>query len=290
MACEIYYFSGTGNTLYAAKYLAGKTEARLISIAKALKGGPIDSEADSIGIVFPVYFASNKDGVPPIIKRFVNSLEDLNGKYVFAVCTSGYMPGTTIGSLAKIIKRQGGRLSAGFVVNMAQGSLKEELAKKAKQVAGKEVGEEKIKEEVSQNPEDKLGIIAETVIQKESAKLETRGLFGKILNAPLRALIKPIFLARYSRLSGGKSIDFWKLVPHCDNGFDVNEACTGCGICAKVCPSGNIKINDGKPEWHNSCENCLACYVWCPQKAICGEMVKYNPNVHHTGVKLADML
>lgn len=290
MSVDIYYFSGTGNTFYAAKYLSGKIGANLIPVAKALKTGKTAPAAESVGIVFPVYFASNKDGVPHIVKRFVESLKGIESKYIFAVCTSGYMPGTAIGSLAKRIKARGGKLASGFVVNMAQSSLKEELAGKAKRAAGKDAEDEKKKKKNVKGPETKLDMIAQRVLSKESTKLETRGLISKILNVPLRVFMKPIFLFRYSKLAGRKSANFWDLLPYCDNGFEASDACTGCGICVKVCPVGNIKIAEGKPVWQHRCENCLACYVWCPQKAICGEIVKYNPNTHHPEIELSDML
>ena len=179
-----------------------------------------------------------------------------------------------------------GRRGARFL----QGSLKEEPAKKAGQVAGKDNEDIKSREKNAESPEGKLDMTAETVLQRKEMKLETRSLISKILNVPFRALIKPIFLFRYLKLSGKWSINFWHVFPYCDNGFETNDSCTGCGICAKLCPVGNIKIAGGKPEWLNRCENCFACYVWCPQKAICGEMVKYNPNTHHPEITLADML
>jgi flavodoxin len=193
MTGDIYYFSGTGNTLYAAKYLADKTGASLIPMSNSLKSGETEPRSDCIGIVFPTYFASNKDGVPLIVKRSIKNLKGLEDKYIFAVCTCGYMPGTTIGSLAKKIKG-GGKLAAGFTVNMAQGSLKTELKKKARQISEKDKSEGDAKDKNIQSPEEKLDKIAEKTLKKESAKLETRGIISKILNVPLRALVKPIFL------------------------------------------------------------------------------------------------
>ncbi len=59
-----------------------------------------------------------------------------------------------------------------------------------------------------------------------------------------------------------------ELIYKADESFSANEFCNGCGICSEVCPVNNIKIVDKKPVWLNQCENCLACYNWCPNKAI----------------------
>lgn len=49
--------------------------------------------------------------------------------------------------------------------------------------------------------------------------------------------------------------------------FKVDEKCNLCGTCGKVCPMGNIEIED-KVKYGNSCVGCLACYHNCPKSAI----------------------
>lgn len=51
-------------------------------------------------------------------------------------------------------------------------------------------------------------------------------------------------------------------------GFHVSDDCIGCGICEKVCPVSNIKMENNKPGFHHNCEQCMACVQWCPKKAI----------------------
>lgn len=51
----------------------------------------------------------------------------------------------------------------------------------------------------------------------------------------------------------------------------VDEAsCTGCGICADVCPMNVIEIIEGKahPVRVDDCIACRACESQCPQGAI----------------------
>lgn len=47
------------------------------------------------------------------------------------------------------------------------------------------------------------------------------------------------------------------------------KKCDGCGLCAKKCRFGALKMINGKPKLNPFlCEGCGACEVICPQKAI----------------------
>lgn len=50
--------------------------------------------------------------------------------------------------------------------------------------------------------------------------------------------------------------------------FRATEKCVGCGICANLCPEGNIKMVDGKPKFAKSCVGCMACAFGCPKDAM----------------------
>lgn len=59
---------------------------------------------------------------------------------------------------------------------------------------------------------------------------------------------------------------------------DFNK-CIGCGICAKVCPEGIIKMKKGKekskPETDfDFCKGCGICVTECPVRAIWMELEK----------------
>ena len=90
-------------------------------------------------------------------------------------------------------------------------------------------------------------------------------------------------LASASDLSPKLDLDI--LIRAGDKRYGTNENCTGCGICARACPVGNIELKDGRPVWLGRCENCLACYDWCPQHAIEGGVASAgyyytNPRIH----------
>jgi flavodoxin len=115
MVTTLFYFSGTGNTLAVAKDLGrelGDTDVTLCPIPKA--DPKIPDSTDAVGIIFPVYGW----GMPAIVRDFVDRLENIKGRYVFAVCTYG---GTLFDSLKPTQQRlakKGVELSAGFGLRM----------------------------------------------------------------------------------------------------------------------------------------------------------------------------
>jgi flavodoxin len=92
MKTAIYYFSGTGNSFAVARDIAEKTSGKLISIPSVMDQPSIITDADVIGIVFPVYFRAVLGGIPLIVRRFTRKLEDIDSKYIFAICTYGLGP------------------------------------------------------------------------------------------------------------------------------------------------------------------------------------------------------
>lgn len=81
MKTEIYYFSGTGNSLVVAKDIARRTNGKLISIPTMMDNYTIQIDADIIGIVFPTYYEPY-GGVPLIVRKFARKLEKINSKYL----------------------------------------------------------------------------------------------------------------------------------------------------------------------------------------------------------------
>ena len=50
--------------------------------------------------------------------------------------------------------------------------------------------------------------------------------------------------------------------------FYTTDACVSCGKCEKMCPLGNIHLEQGKPVWGNQCTHCMACICSGPKEAI----------------------
>jgi formate hydrogenlyase subunit 6/NADH:ubiquinone oxidoreductase subunit I/flavodoxin len=282
LSTEIYYFSGTGNSLALAVDVAGKTGGKLIPISSVMDNDEIRLEADAVGIVFPTYYETY-GGVPLIVRRFVNKLENLESKYVFGICTYGGASVTALKCLDRLVKARGGKLSAWFTVNMPSN------------MAGSNMNNPQKQEKMFHIWNENLEHIAEFINTQKEGKYDTENsLFGrayfllKLIYSPLMFLFKPTTLKQLKRYSSS-SLSYAEQLQFMDRSFSTNDNCTGCGICDKICPVNNIELVDDKPSWQHHCEFCLACFHWCPEEAIISPELKNTVRYHHPNVQLTDM-
>jgi ferredoxin len=74
--------------------------------------------------------------------------------------------------------------------------------------------------------------------------------------------------------------------------FSVENTCTGCGTCAKVCPVANIVMENDRPVWLQKCELCCSCLHFCPVEAIQLNMMqgtKGRGRYRHPDLTVEDM-
>jgi formate hydrogenlyase subunit 6/NADH:ubiquinone oxidoreductase subunit I/flavodoxin len=266
MNLTIYYFSGTGNSLAVARDLAEKLSGELVPIAKLSDMERISSPSDYLGIVFPLY-----DFKPPkIVEDFIHKIENLESKYIFAVCTYGITPLKAMKYLDKLIRMCGGKLSGGFAVEMPHNGIGSSLFSQSRHKM------------MFENWKKKCNTIFEYVTAWKEGTLEKSNAFvSLILSGLFIRMIPTLFkLLKLVLLKGWKSL-----------ALNANEKCIGCENCKKICPVRNIEIIEHKPYWKDHCAGCLACMHWCPNEAIQISNINMNTkNYHHPDVKLADMI
>ena len=287
---EIYYFSGTGNSLAVARGIAEGTGATLVSIPSVIDRQRIPVAADAMGMVFPVYHKS----IPLILKRFVEKLEGLDGKYIFAIYTCGDTSGMAPEHLDRLLKSRGGELDAGFSVQLPYNYItpRPVLRDFFGSFTLREIPAETQEALLAAAPE-KIERIAAAVRARQSGAFET--------SADLLTRLADRFhleesLAKWSwlKIAGvdeATNLSFIESRQLMDQAFQVDEQCNECSVCARICPVHNIEMVDGRPVWQQRCEQCFACLHWCPQEAI-----QFRDNTagqrryHHPDVTLADML
>lgn len=226
----IFYFSGTGNSQWAAKQLADRTDDEAISIA-GTKPADIKIEIGSrLGFVFPVYAWS----YPKIMGEFIKGLQIPKGVYIYAVATCGSECGKVMKKLEKLLP--------------CDLSAKMSLVMPNNYILGADVDSKEEEMQKIAAADERIERFAAAVNAGESMTL---------LDVGSMAAIK----------SGFVSWGF-NTFAMSDKPFSVNGDCNGCGLCEKNCPTGNIKLIDKKPAWNGDCTICLSCINRCPKTAI----------------------
>ncbi len=260
MKTNIYYFSGTGNSLKVALDLAAELEndentVKIIPIVKAMEE-ELDLACDRIGVVSPVYMW----GLPKIVNRFLGKLK--TDKYVFVIATNaGSIAGTLI-EARKLLASHGTELSAGFSLVMPSnytpfgGAPPERRQQELFFLATK-----RIKEIAGIVREEKKGILEKGFILK---------------NIIMTGFVRRMSLPQIPKI--------------CQN-FLADDKCVGCGTCVKVCPVDNIELVNDRPKWQDNCELCYACLQWCPKEAIqYKNKTQDKRRYHHPDIKAADIM
>ena len=88
MSTRLYYYTGTGNSLWVARQLAGRLdgEVELVSLGADYELPGADS--DRVGLVFPVHMW----GLPQHVRDFAARLPAAPGRYVFALAVNAGLP------------------------------------------------------------------------------------------------------------------------------------------------------------------------------------------------------
>ena len=224
MSTEIYYFSGTGNSLYVAKELQKLIpEADLIPIAGVLKSDNIKTKGDNVGFVFPCHGLT----IPIPVREFLKKVNVKSSDYFFAIATRGGTIFRGFPIIDKFLNKQGKSLNATFVINMSMNDPK----LKSFTVPTKE----ELKD-IETNVQQKLEVIKKTIIHQENYQDDVSGVtfsrFALFNYIPERLI--PFLVHRVA----GKLLK---------NYFYSDSKCTGCGICEKVCPSQKITMEDNRP-------------------------------------------
>lgn len=253
----IYYYTGTGNSLWTARAFAEKLGNSELVPMHRMNHGTHGSKADAVGLVFPVHMW----GVPGLVRNFLQSMDKRPGVYYFAVAVNAGQVSRTLIQLKELMARESLTLSAGFDIKLP-----------SNYIPWGGPGPESAQRKLFDAAKEKIDVAAAYISSRKSGLLEKGPLWQRVLFTGL-------YKMTYNHLKA------------LDKNFHIDGSCSSCGICERVCPVKNITLEAGRPVWHGSCEQCLACIQWCPAECIqYGKKTKSYERYHHPEVTVKDVL
>lgn len=253
----IFYFSGTGNSKWAAKSLAGLLHEKTadISVLNFESAGNKEyknyieeiaqgiKNDEYIGFVFPVYAWGAPEIVTDFVKKLKKSLGNANkfgdaadnpeGKtFTFALATCGEEAGYALKNFSKIIP-----LKSSYSLVMPNNY-----------VVGSDLEDEETVVSMLKQAQKDISLMAEELIAKKEVYRVHEG-----SGAGLKSRLVNFGFNKFARST---------------KSFYTTDACTGCGLCAKNCPARTITMENNRPVWGEHCYQCLKCINRCPAAAI----------------------
>lgn len=281
MSTEVFYFSGTGNSLHVARELQKHLpETTLIPILSLSQEEYIEVKGKTVGFIFPQYGSQ----IPKIVAKTISKIDFQSVQYIFAIATRGGTECVAFKNFDNILKKWGRRLDSYFVITMPSGSdplvekyvdniTSERIARLETEMLNKLSRIEKIITAREVNREDDLN----------GLDLPPPDFMVPFL--PLLMLLKPIILPLAKMAESNFN-------------FYYDSKCTGCGMCEMVCLAQKVRMIAGRPVWQEKvkCHGCFACLNYCPEIAVQVKNTWYlksctpqNGRYHHPQITARDI-
>ncbi len=244
----IYYFTGSGNSLYAAKQLTERLPGTNIEpILPLLQQETITPPTAEIGMVFPLHGIT----LPVPVKKFIEKLDLSQNRYFFALITRGGSVNLAFEKADRLLKRKTKGLDARFVLTMLNNDPKLEAF-----TVPTPAEIEECRRNTAAGLDDAALVIAARQAYTQPDTDHVDFPFGRFLNPLMYRLT----------LVGMWTVEHTNM----NHYFYADDKCIGCGKCAEVCTSGKIKMDGKHPVWQrdSSCNFCYACVNFCPVEAV----------------------
>ena len=231
----IFCFSGTGNSRYIAKRIAGATSEEILDLNQKIKTQDVSPlrTGQNVIVVVPTYAWR----IPRMVSEWLVQTELTDAERIWFVMDCG----DGIGNAAEYNRRLAEQKHLHYM-GTAQIVMPENYiamfrvptVDEAKRIVQK--AEPSVEEVLTQ-------IRAEQAFAAPKRKCGDRFLSG---------LVNRVFYRFCIRSSA----------------FYGKDTCIGCGLCVEKCSRNNVRLKDGKPVWGKECTHCMACICYCPTEAI----------------------
>ena len=229
----IIYFSGTGNSRFAARKLAEQLGDTIRNAGEHLQEG--ESLHSDLPWVFvgPIYAWR----MAKVLEEYIRRSEFSGSREAYFVLTCGGEIGNAAVYLETLCLEKGLHFRGTLEVVMPDNYI---IMFKAPRT-----------EEACSIVDKALPVLQRggtLILQNEPFPVHKAGLLDRLKSGPINQ-------------------GFYRFYVKAD-GFRSTERCTACGQCVACCPLSNIRLQEGRPIWGKDCTQCMACICSCPAEAI----------------------
>lgn len=231
----ILYFTGTGNSRYAARRIAERTGDITVSLAEKIKArdtSPLTVSGPLI-LVTPTYAWR----IPRIVEQWLRStrLHGVTGLWFVMTC------GSEIGNAAEYNRALCEAKDFAYMGTV-------QIKMPENYIAMFNVPDAETARSIIAEAEPVIDDAADTIAAGQAFSPPRCNGYDRLMSGPINGIFY-----RFGVRSGP---------------FTADNRCIGCGRCAALCPLNNIRLVDNRPVWGKDCTHCMACICHCPAEAI----------------------